>query len=194
MRLGFGVALLLAATLPVTAVADNIVGVTVTGTLPDNSALSSTFTLDLSMSTNVGGGVYDFLDPAATVNGSPDTLNINVGPAFNGNTVELTDIPNGNATFDEFIDFANANGTLFFDATVPTFNPGTYSGSDIFCPVSAQAPAQRLPGTLAMIQTAALPCAFQLVASSVTPEPTSIALFATGLLGVGGIVRRRYLA
>ena len=42
------------------------------------------------------------------------------------------------------------------------------------------------------IYTGQVECADPTVGASVTPEPSSIALLATGLLGTAGIVRRRY--
>ena len=189
MRAGFAVALLLAVSLPVSALADNIVSVDLTGELPNGTPLTSMFTLNLNTSSN-DGFIYTFTDPSATVDGSADALTVNISESFDGDTVEIMD----GSSLDEYIDFAADGVTPLLDTSIPALNPGTYSGFDFACSAKNEAPGQALPSTLAMLQMPGTPCLFQLVATSATPEPTSLALFATGLLGVGGIVRRRYFA
>ncbi len=195
MRPGLGFGLLLAAAFTLSANAATVSAISITGnTSPGGSPFTANFTVGIDNSVAPGGFMYTFMDNNATVNGLPDPVTINVSQGLTPvggqmtDTLEFADTTMG---YDQFFTVFG-NPDLFFDPSVPAFNPGTYSASDFACTSQVNMPG--VSGTLAMFQATTCLTNLAVAVSTVTPEPSSIALFGTGFLGIAGIVRRRFHA
>ncbi len=204
MRLALG--LLSAALISASAHAASLDSVAITGLDSSNAPFSIGFSFDPSMFTTIPGG-FALTDPNGTVDSSPDALTVDISDPFIGaNRIEVYDASNLDEVFA--IDPSVAPGSLtpFVDAS-GAVTLGTYTGSDLTnCTTAAlrrPVVSGGLTSTLALFQmpTLDVPCgaSVSLTATgaapgSVTPEPSSLVLLATGTLGVAGILRRRYLA
>lgn len=153
------------------------------------AARADTFTF------SVGGYTFSLPSTPTSYSTATDSIIFQNVSVTNGSTATLEEVgfenddpftKSSNLVIGRTVDFDNgggysANFPLYADGLTtsaifggtpenPTFEAGTYGGSVVYGPGN---------GTLVI------------TSSSVTPEPSSIALLGTGLLGFAGVVRKR---
>jgi hypothetical protein len=187
---------------------------TYTFTITDNDP-NSTGTFSFSLSslgsyTTQGYGDYGYSNVSATVDGSSQTFSdVYFYPSEVADYLAIPLDTDGYTLYMNFTSGAFLSGDP--DVGAPTVTPGTYMGSVACDEARLRSPfvaASGLPGVMAFIQvqfpygsycddsltldvTGSSPVT---PPSSVTPEPASLGLFATGVLGIAGVVRRRLRA
>jgi hypothetical protein len=207
MRFLLAAALLSALAIP--AAHADITTFTISGTDTNSNPFSINFSLDPATYID-NQSTFEYTGVSGTVNGTSDSFLVDAAP-YSG--VEYFNIQDTAGLFpDEGFELYANNGVNFLDGDPdsglpPTVTLGTYAGIDYTnCPISASIKPFRsgLSPTMAFLQMpsitvdcnapVSLNVAGPSTSSSVTPEPSSLALLATGTLGVAGVIRRRIVS
>lgn len=104
-----------------------------------------------------------------------DTLNITLTTPFTYNPA------NGNLLMDVMVSGASDNGPIFFD----TNSNNDYMGR-VFCPSG-------LPCSTGTVESGNGLVTGISYGSSTTPEPDTLVMFGSGVLGLAGLLRRKFL-
>lgn len=175
------------AALPLASHADTLDQLTLTGA---NLSVSFQLSATPTVSTSYSDLGFEVATVAVTANGKkltarPAQFNLaSVGGGFAlRDDADLLEVKDSTGTLQSLA----YSGPQFFTGSVakPIFLPGNYTLLPLFCPGSdpdnpGSATCPNVSYTLNIAQV-----------SSVTPEPGSLVLLATGLLGVAGTVQRR---
>ena len=199
--------LLCSAVLSLPACAATLDSFSFTGQDSSSKPYSINFQLDPSGYTN-NFGVFSYSNVPGTVDGVHDTFSLNIRPYTGSDSVLISDT----GSLFQFLNIDASNGTDFLAGDPSSGNPpvvtlGSYTGTNFTeCTASLTMPQiGKLPASLAMFQmsvpTLSVNCnaaiALNITGNSpaaVTPEPSTLALFATGALGIAGVLRRRVLS
>lgn len=209
MRFLATLALFSLAAVPVIARASTLDQLSFTGVDAYNTPYSVNIALDPTIPSGTGYG-FDYPSVNGTVDGVSDTFEVAVYQygGLGSGTSDYVYIDDASLFYAYFAIAPNGttnflSGTPDVGAT-PTLTAGSYAGSFV-CAASLRAPSIRFPGSsaLAMFDGPSLSAfcgdAVNLAVTggptstptSVTPEPSALALFATGTLGIAGVLRRR---
>ena len=198
--------LVVALALPSMAHAATLDQLSFTGVDASNNPFAIDVSLDPTVSSGTASMGFYYSSLPGTLNGVNDTFTLSVNPGSNYDDVQIGDA----GSFFQYFEI-DANGSTDFLAGDPTLGgapmitPGTYMGDAITsCLAMNRAPVASLPGSSALA-FAALPsvsinclAAVNLAvtsgSASVTPEPSTLALFGTGVVGIAGVLRRRFHA
>ena len=197
----------LAVALSATAYADTTDTFTFSGVDTSGSPLSVTFGLNPGSYTDtptqfVFSGLTGSFDDNGTI--VADTFSLSATPDNGEGYVSA--VLADNSTSETLDIFANATDFLSGDPSMggaPTVTSGSYDVAVASCLVYVRSPSAAPLPTLALFQMPSIafgcaPVSLGITAastpSSVTPEPSTLALFATGALGLAGVLRRRFHA
>ncbi len=204
MRNNSALALIFSLALPLAAHAATLDQLSFTGLDSSNNPYAIDVAIDPTVASGTTGMGFFYNGVAGTLNGVSDSFILSVNPGVNFDAVQIGDA----GSFFQYFEI-NANGTTPFLAGDPTLGGapvitlGSYTGQSITSCLSVnRAPALALPGSAALA-FAALPsisidCAASVnlavtsSSASVTPEPSTLGLLSTGVLGVAGVLRRRF--
>lgn len=207
MRLALVPATLLSAlALSLPAAAATLDTFTLSGVDTSKNVYSISFSLDASQPYTDLYSNFAFANTPVSINGTVEALTVELFPSTNSDFITII----GTGFYDAFQ--LNANGSTLFlggdpaSGLPPTFAPGIYTGTSVSaCLASITMPrtAVSMLPTLAFFQMPVINsnCGDATSLSitvpsttSVTPEPSTLALLGSGALGVFGIVRRRFLS
>lgn len=122
--------------------------------------------------------------PASTLSGTV-TIDATTGAVSSAKVLEAgayyTQVHNEGYQGPDYYFFLEDGATDVLDFYLPTTNLATYNGSPVTGDIAG--PTRPFSGTLSAVVTP----------SAVTPEPSSIALLGTGILGIAGVVRKRFV-
>lgn len=212
MRLLVTLALLSATAVSLNARATTLDQLSFTGIDAYDVPYAINFALDPTIPSGTGYG-FQYPSVNGTVNGVSDTFDVAVYQYVDSGSVASDYVYiHGASSFYASFDIAPNGPASFLSGTpdvgaTPTITAGSYSGYFV-CAASLRLPSIRLPGSaaLAMISAPSFsgycgdPVDLSVTGgststpTSVTPEPSALALFATGALGVAGVLRRRLQA
>ena len=134
------------------------------------------FTLPTPLATEFTGNYFYVFNVPVTADGTTtvENLEFDVPSAYGRDLIILAFDPNDPSAGDTFLLLQQGPQLFMGSAADPAFVDGSYQLS--------QVPASGIAYT----------GDFDLTISSVTPEPSSIALFGTGMFGVAGVMRKRF--
>ncbi len=174
------------------------------------SASPITYTVSDTASGSLGG--VAFTNALVTLNFYGNTSNVTGGGGFYTNSVGTGTVQIGSGPAVNFTDpnlefFVNqtytsptaaagiggSSGSILdvFSDVFKTYNGTTPIGPVVGAPFINAGSATATANGAFIINSAGSSATFLATAGTVTPEPSSIALFGTGMLGILGVVRRR---